>query len=104
MPLPRTYPAIIAYAQETIRARMAEAGRTAPTPADTADLLALISRLLWHVEARDGGFKGLDDVQLQAKCRANRRLSYAAAVEAAWGPGAWPAEFEASVPAAIAAA
>lgn len=50
-----------------------------------------LCQLLWHVEADDGGFIGLTDEQLLEKCETDPRLDHAAATQAMWNPGAWPA-------------
>lgn len=51
-----------------------------------------LSRLLWHVEAKDGGFLGLSDRALAKKCAADRRLDYCGAVAAVNTPGAFAIE------------
>lgn len=53
---------------------------------------ALLSRLLWHVSADAGGFSGLSDSQLRAKCEGDKRLSYAAATAAMYAPGPFSAD------------
>lgn len=50
----------------------------------------LFCRLLWHVEAQDGGFIGLSDEQLLEKCELDPRLNHAAATDAMHAPGPWP--------------
>ena len=50
----------------------------------------LFCRLLWHVEAQDGGFIGLSDEQLLEKCELDPRLNHAAATAAMHAPGPWP--------------
>lgn len=46
--------------------------------------------LLWHVDASEGGFIGLSDAELEAKCAGDRCLSYAAAVSWQYAPPPWP--------------
>lgn len=57
---------------------------------DTAEAARLFSRLLWHVEARDGGFIGLSDEELLEKCESDKRLDHASATAALYAPGPWP--------------
>lgn len=57
---------------------------------DSAGAARLFSRLLWHVEAGDGGFIGLSDIDLEEKCATDRRLDYASATAAMYAPGPWP--------------
>lgn len=57
---------------------------------DTAGAARLFSRLLWHVEASDGGFIGLSDEELMEKCEADKRLNHAIATAAMYAPGPWP--------------
>lgn len=91
MSLPRTYPAVVTYAQEKIRAEMRAGGRTAPTAADTDNLRALIAQLLWMVPARDGGFMGLDEAGLDFRVK-RTCVTKADAVAAMYSPGEWPAD------------
>ena len=58
---------------------------------DRAGAARLFSRLLWHVEASEGGFIGLSDEQLQEKCESDKRLNHAIATAAMYAPGRWPA-------------
>lgn len=57
---------------------------------DTTGAARLFSRLLWHVEASEGGFIGLTDEQLFEKCENDKRLNHAAAAAALYAPGPWP--------------
>jgi hypothetical protein len=57
---------------------------------DSAGAARLFSRLLWHVEARDGGFIGLSDEELLEKCAHDKRLNHASAIAAMYAPGPWP--------------
>ena len=57
---------------------------------DPAGAARLFSRLLWHVEASEGGFIGLSDEELLEKCEADKRLNYAIATAALYAPGPWP--------------
>lgn len=57
---------------------------------DPAGAARLFSRLLWHVEASEGGFIGLSDEALQAKCESDQRLNHAIATAAMYAPGPWP--------------
>lgn len=50
----------------------------------------LLARLLWHVEAADGGFIGLDDWALARMVAADPRLNMADVTAAQWAPGEWP--------------
>jgi len=51
---------------------------------------ALFCRLLWHVEASEGGFIGLSDEELLEKCEADKRLNHAIATAALYAPEPWP--------------
>lgn len=57
---------------------------------DTAGAARLFSRLLWHVEASEGGFIGLSDEALLEKCETDKRLDHAIATAAMYAPGPWP--------------
>ena len=57
---------------------------------DRAGAARLFSRLLWHVEASDGGFIGLSDEELLEKCESDKRLNHAIATAAMYAPGPWP--------------
>jgi hypothetical protein len=57
---------------------------------DPAGAARLFSRLLWHVEASDGGFIGLSDEQLAEKCESDKRLNHAIATAALYAPEPWP--------------
>ena len=57
---------------------------------DTAKAAQLFSRLLWHVEASDGGFIGLSDEELLEKCESDKRLDHAIATAALYAPEPWP--------------
>ena len=52
----------------------------------------LFNRLLWHVEAIDGGFIGLTDAQLERKCKSTPGLNLEYALASMWAPGEWPSE------------
>lgn len=57
---------------------------------DPAGAAQLFSRLLWHVEASEGGFIGLSDEQLAEKCETDKRLNHAIATAALYAPEPWP--------------
>lgn len=57
---------------------------------DSAAAARLFSRLLWHVDAREGGFIGLSDDELLEKCESDKRLNHAVATAAMYAPGPWP--------------
>jgi hypothetical protein len=57
---------------------------------DPAGAARLFSRLLWHVEASEGGFIGLSDEELLEKCESDKRLNHAIAAAAMYAPGPWP--------------
>lgn len=57
---------------------------------DRARATQLLSRLLWHVDASDGGFIGLSDEALLEKCESDKRLNHAIATAAMYAPGPWP--------------
>ena len=57
---------------------------------DPAGAARLFSRLLWHVEASEGGFIGLSDEQLAEKCESDKRLNHAIATAALYAPEPWP--------------
>lgn len=58
---------------------------------DPSGAARLFSRLLWHVEASEGGFIGLTDEELLEKCESDKRLNHAVATAAIYAPGPWPA-------------
>ena len=57
---------------------------------DPAAAAQLFSRLLWHVEASEGGFIGLSDEELLEKCESDKRLNHAIATGALYAPEPWP--------------
>ena len=57
---------------------------------DPAGAARLFSRLLWHVEASEGGFIGLSDEHLAEKCESDKRLNHAIATAALYAPEPWP--------------
>ncbi len=58
---------------------------------DRAGADALLARLLWHVEAKDGGFIGLTDCQLRAKVALDPCLNMNDVALFQYAPGQWPA-------------
>jgi hypothetical protein len=84
----RTYQNAVAYAQKSIREKMASEHRILVLESDTAELRALIARLLWHVPASEGGVMGLDDCARGQWT--SRHVSLADVEAAAWAPGVWP--------------
>jgi hypothetical protein len=57
---------------------------------DPAGAARLFSRLLWHVEASEGGFIGLSDEELLEKCESDKRLNHTIATAALYAPEPWP--------------
>jgi hypothetical protein len=78
------------FAREAAIFRMREAGRSTPSADDTRYLKAELARLLFMVEAADGGFLGLSDRALE--CRASDlALSCELVAGGLWrGAGIWP--------------
>ncbi len=52
----------------------------------------LFARLLWHVDARDGGFLGLSDAQIDAKIARDPRLNIDDVMDGQWDAGQWPTQ------------
>lgn len=87
--LKRNYKSVVEHAQREVRAKMARAGRVAPTKADTAELREMIAKLLWHVPAKDGGFLGCAENELDRRIK-TMCITKADAVAAMYAPGSWP--------------
>src|SRR6185437_16156812 len=87
-----TYAAAYSIAREVSKSRADAAGRQFPAPADIHAGLREFARLLWHVDATDGGFIGLTDSELAARVEKifSGRVSLSTVTELGWAPGQWP--------------
>jgi hypothetical protein len=86
----RTYQAALQIVVEKMKPGIIAAGRSAMNAEERVTASRELCRLLWHVRAEDGGFKGLDDEARDAMCARDPRLSIEFANEAMWAAGEWP--------------
>lgn len=93
----RTYAAALQLVIEKMKPAIIADGRTSMNDAERITASRELCRLLWHVRAENGGFKGLDDEACEEKCKRDPRLSWDFCCEMMWAPGEWPEADEGAV-------
>ena len=77
------------FAREAAEAHRIAAGRGIANAEDKAVGAAVMAKLLWHVEAGEGGFAGRTPEQVTAQAK-RIGLDPKLVFSGAWAPGAWP--------------